>query len=245
MTIVKTKGGNSIHCDFDKEFSDMKQQQQQQQEKKSDDSGNMNKKDSKSDRFGDRAALDAKTKEIAMKEDENWILAIIDGDNMGKFKAKYGKDATHNEIIKIGDEIDKLCQILDPKKYIAFKLSGGDEYAMLLFDNKNSKECILPAKEIIQQLIENVASYCKVTISVGFARLMVKENELADEWRERANKYLEQAKENGKNQSCWVGKAYTAIEMQRVPSVQQDVCCFFCLLFFCFFVLDWSVIRIT
>ena len=103
---------------------------------------------------------------------------------------------------------------------------------MIIFDdfyNKNSNassnshQSILSSKEMIDALIENVSYNCKVTISVGFARLDVENEEMTYDWKERANNYLNIAKKNGKNR-MYYGQDLVKIkhQMSRKPTMIDD-----------------------
>ena len=80
-----------------------------------------------------------------------------------------------------------------------FKLGSGDEWGMLI----NSKIQLLPINEIINTLIENIQFNTNVTISIGFTNYDADSEESFNEWHIRANKYLKNSKENGKNRACW------------------------------------------
>ena len=141
--------------------------------------------------------FDKKAKEIADSNDTRYVLALLDGDNIGKYKKEHGDVAAANQVRVIGKEISKLSRIFGDLCF-GYKW-GGDEYALLILNN-NVKEWNL-SEYIINTLMDNVRSECKVTISVGYTNLG--EDELYREWFERSNNYLKQAKKNGKNQAFW------------------------------------------
>lgn len=168
--------------------------------------------------LGDKQSFDEKMKEMVMNEDNKWILGIIDADNMGDFKDEKGKVFANNEIIKIGNEILKMSNILGKEYCLGYKLSGGDEFGIIIHESDNS---ILPGKDIIQTLIDNVSFNSQVTISVGFSKLDIDNEEMTHEWYQRTNEYLSQAKKNGKNQ-CYFGQDMSVFGMTRTKSMMGD-----------------------
>ena len=149
-------------------------------------------------------------KEIARSrnDDGNWVAAIMDVDDMGSFlfANNNNRDVAKREIEKIGMEMIDLFDMLgggddnvdNDEMYFGYNLSNGDEFGMILRDNH-----ILPAHEIIHILMCNIKDNTQVTVSIGFSKLMQGTMEIADEWEERINTYLQHAKDNGKDQAYW------------------------------------------
>ena len=124
---------------------------------------------------------------------------------VGIFAHTNGRDQTGVEIDKIIEEIKNLCMILSDQCF-GYKF-GGDEFAMLIHDDKNNESTTLTSKEIISSLIDNVRSNCELTISVGFTRYFANNGETFKEWKKRANNYLDEAKKKWKK-SFMLGSKY-------------------------------------
>ena len=212
---VKENGGNDIYSDINVDLNNSNN-------KKIENDNNVTKtSNNKKDNWielGDLKEFETRLKKIVIDEDCNWIMALLDGDNMGDYKDTHGVDATQKEIDKIGNEIIRLVLIFGKDIINGYKLSGGDEFGLIIKNNNNT----LPGKDIIRVLIENVESNCCVTISVGFSYLDVENEEMVDEWHERTNKYLTQAKKNGKNQ-MYFGLDLKKIEINRADSLAAVV----------------------
>ena len=73
---------------------------------------------------------------------------------------------------------------------------------MIINDNKTNQNGML-AKEIINILLDNIRSNCRITVSVGFTNYSADDEESYDDWYNRAKDYLIRARENGKNCACW------------------------------------------
>ena len=52
----------------------------------------------------------------------------------------------------------------------------------------------------------NISKNDRFTISCGLTHL--DEDEFGEDWENRAEKALKQAKDNGKNQFCWINHTY-------------------------------------
>ena len=158
--------------------------------------------------LGNKHEFQIKLRKVARQENENWILALIDGDNVGKLKATDVEQAA-NAIEELYIKITRIS--INSDCHCFGYLFGGDEFAIIFWDPLNNSkieedtqfeydvEEDIKYADILQGLIKSMESTTDITISVGFAR--VKSDELATEWIERANKNLSIAKQNGKNQS--------------------------------------------
>ena len=130
--------------------------------------------------------------------------------SMGAFNQEYGTDAAQKQIDLINKEIGNLCMIIgggggsndNETRCFGFKF-GGNEWGIIIHEDKQDNETRIAVKEIILTLIENVRMNCKVTISIGFTNYDEDKDESFEEWNIRANNFLKQAKTNGKNCACW------------------------------------------
>ena len=166
-------------------------------------------------KLGNKQEFDEKGLEIARKEDENWILALTDCDNLGNFNDENGVEMANFEISKIEFEIGKLCKILG-ENCLGFKI-GGDEFSLIVYDNKsnaNRSNNLLDASEIIATLIENIQSNCKLTVSIGYTHYNAEDEETFYEWHDRANRFLKIAKDAGKDRAYWGQKKQLLIVKQ-------------------------------
>ena len=169
------------------------------------------------------ALFNSKTKEIANNQNTNWILAIIDGDNVGAFKNKNGIEATGDVMNDVGFQIIKICNVFENTCF-GYKLGSGDEFGMIIYDknidDNDDVSSTFSSRDIIQMLLENVRYNCKLTVSVGYTRLST--DELKEEWFDRANEYLTVAKRNGKNQAYWGQKLKRVQSLLRRDSASSD-----------------------
>ena len=164
--------------------------------------------------LGNKKEFDRVGLEIAQKEDENWLLLLFDCDNLGAFNDMYSREIAEEEISNIENEMINLCQILGNEYCKAFKF-GGDEFAMIIYDNKSEKE-LLQASQIVESLMENIRSNCKVTVSMGFSKYNSDDEETFLEWHDRCNKFLKVAKKtSGKNIIYW-GQDVKKFEKHRL-----------------------------
>ena len=98
---------------------------------------------------------------------------------------------------------------------------GGDEFAMIIND-KEDDIGHMNAKEIIFVLMDNIGSNCQVTISVGLTNYLPDNKESYSEWFDRANKYLKDAKNNGKNRACWGQNIKELMKRAKSSSLSRD-----------------------
>ena len=116
------------------------------------------------------------------------------------FGVETSEDEASTEVGKIREEISNLCDILDGKCF-GYQF-GADEFGMIIYDDKNDMTRIT-SKEIVQVLIENVKSNCKLTISIGLTHYLADNEESYNDWFNRANRFLKRCKENGEGRVCW------------------------------------------
>ena len=214
LSNVKQKGGNDVlfnQVDFN--LKPLTQKEEQEEEDKEKKTKNGNRSEKKELELGRKEDFDAKMNEIASNDDNNWVISLLDCDNLGDLKELKGNEAAANEIENVKNEIITLCDIMG-NNCLGYHV-GGDEFGLIMFDNNEKND--FRAKDMIKALIDNVRDSCKVTISAGFSRLDVEECEMRDAWYDRTNDYLKQAKSNGKNQAYW-GQDLKKLEIIRSQS---------------------------
>ena len=161
-------------------------------------------------RLGTKEEFDLKLQEIANSEDENWIIAIMDIDDLGQFLFENDNDRTKAkpQIDKLETAMIDLFDVLDygkdknskDKRYFGYNMTDGDEYAMILYDSKNLDECLVDAHDMLEGLRSRIAEKCQFTVSIGYSRIVDNDLGLPGEVFKRVNKHLKQAKKHGKNQ---------------------------------------------
>ena len=85
-------------------------------------------------------------------------------------------------------------------KYFGYKLTSGDEFALIVCDSRKDPQCILPGHDVLEMLLYRIHDNCDVTVSIGYTKLIDDDLRMSDDLFERANDHLKQAKLNGKNQ---------------------------------------------
>ena len=172
----------------------------------------------------DEAAFKFKIKEICNDEDIDWVMALIDCDNVSKLIKKYDNSFVDLQVGLVRKEIYKICDIYDSNIF-GYHLGNGDEFALLINDSFDEMEENWDFSfDIIQNLMDNIRDISLLTISVGLTRLQF--DELANQWQERCDKYLQNAKWQGRDR-CNRGE----IKKQKVTP-KLYACIYFCLLFF-------------
>ena len=215
MNIVKENGGNGVNF-LKIDFNHSKQKNDAKHKNKNTNSNvTLLGKERK---LGTKEAFDSKIEEIARKDDNKWIIALLDCDNLGDLKEKKGKSAASSVVEQVKNEILELCDIMGDNCF-GYQC-GGDEFGLIVFDNGGDNN-YLSGKLVVNTLIENVGFNCSVTISAGFSRLNVSKHELVDEWYDRTNDYLKQAKTNGKNQAYW-GQSLRKLEKLNIIDNKED-----------------------
>ena len=148
-------------------------------------------------KLGDQAAFKSKIQEICGEEDTDWVLALIDCDNVRKFIEKYDNSFTDLQVRIIKEEIIKICNIYDSNVF-GYHLGNGDEFALVINDSFDEIEENWDFSfDIIQTLMDNIREVSLLTISVGLTRL--ENEELAKQWQNRCDKYLQNAKDQGRD----------------------------------------------
>ena len=228
MTVVKMEqGGNGLHSDI---YEKEKENNQNDNDKKNSNEEKSEKDENQSNEKQNEKILvikthfDNKRKEIAQKEDENWVLALIDGDNMASFEEEHGKEAASQEICKIGYQMSILCLMLADSCF-GFKF-GGDEYRLIVYDNKDDIQHI-GARDVIESLLENVRATCSVTISIGFTNYNSDDEETFRQWQKQMVKI-----EHNTHVVCCV---------LRLFFLSLFLLVLFCFILFCFVSKEWLV----
>ena len=147
---------------------------------------------------------------------------------IGDYGEEHGKERAAKEIELVSNEVRNLCLILGKNNIFGYKI-GGDEFCLIIYENINDKYRI-NAKNIILTLLDNIRSNCNVTVSIGFTNYLSDNEETFDEWYKRANKYLKESKDNGKDRACWgqnikllIKKAMTVdIDDSNVSAIVDD-----------------------
>ena len=138
---------------------------------------------------------------IADTENKNWVLAAMDGDNFGNIKKQsslaiqYAIYVFACQVQYMEDKYNGVC--------FAFQ-RGGDEFSLFINtgNNNNSKSSKNIVEDIMNELMLNISKNGRFTISCGLTYLQ--EDEFGKQWENRAEKGLKLAKQNGKNQFCWI-----------------------------------------
>ena len=140
-----------------------------------------------------------KLDEIANKGNTNWVLAAMDGDNFGaigetsKLKIEYVINILSGQVQEIANKYSDIC--------LGYQ-RGGDEFSLIIYcgnDSGGINKSV--AQDITNELMSNINKIGQFTISGGLTQLH--EEETGRQWENRAEKGLQQAKKNGKNQFCW------------------------------------------
>ena len=141
-----------------------------------------------------------KLNELANSENREWILATMDGDNIGMIKQQQSSISAQLAIRILSFEICKLCQKYenDEKYGIMGYQKGSDEF--LLFIYCEDKEI---GTKIVDKLMKRVENNKVVPFTVSVGLTYLKQNESGTDWENRAQIGLKYAKQNGKNQINW------------------------------------------
>ena len=198
----KENGGDGIYTDINQVFvnsnlkvqNDNKQNAQQQQI-----SPHLAPK------LGNKSQFDEKLDEIASGDDRDWIIAVMDIDDLGTFLFANDnkREAAEAQVLKIENEILELFDIMGGNydKYFGYKLTSGDEFGLVIYDSrKDIENCIIPGHDVLEMLLYRIQDNCDVTVSIGYSKLIDDDLKMSDELFERVNEHLKQAKLNGKNQ---------------------------------------------
>ena len=207
---IDVKYVNPNQCDE----KDEKQQQKQQ--------GAVVKK------LGNKEEFDSKMQEIANNENYEWIGAVMEIDDFDSFAFNNNdnKEIISKEIKKIEKEIFHLFDIFgngtnkNTLKYFGYKLNvSGSKYGLILHDSKDRNKCFVPAHSIIETLSSEIRVKCKFSVSIGSSRLSEDDLGMMDDWMERLNNNLKQAKKNGGNEICFA----IGINISNVDNDNVDI----------------------
>ena len=114
------------------------------------------------------------------------------------------REMGEKQVLKIEKEILQLFSIIDGNESnnhcFGYKLTGGDEFGLIVYDPRDESKCIVSGHYILEMLLFRIEDNCDVTVSIGYSKLIDDDLCMSDDWFERANDYLTQAKKNGKNQ---------------------------------------------
>ena len=180
-------------------------------------------------KMGKETEFEAKMKEIANNEDYDWIVAImaIDDYDAFIFSNNNNKEAASKEIDKMEQEMYYLFDIygngMNGKelKYFGYKLARDGEFGLILYDSKDTSKCYVPGHEILETLKEEINMKCLFSVSIGSSRLIEDDLGFSDDWYERINENLKQAKKNGANEICF-GGCLNDINNKIVDCTGQD-----------------------
>lgn len=147
---------------------------------------------------GNRRALDEKLDEILAinkRIEQTASLIVLDVDHFKSINDNYGH--------AIGDQV--LIKLVETLKYHIRATDciyrfGGEEFVIILTGTAQNDASKMA--EIFREMIEstNLIMDMKVTISLGVAELI--KTETGEDWVERADKLMYQAKESGRNRVC-------------------------------------------
>ena len=157
--------------------------------------------------LGNQSDFFIKMKEIAHKEDDTWFACIMDLDDFGTLMwqnddideierekiAKESKKEVVNELLSLFKALGGFN-----KYYFGYKLTDGDEFGIIVCNRKNDN-LIVNGHEILEILREKIEKNCKVTVSIGYAKINVEMEQTVKEWYKVLVKCLKQGKKSGKN----------------------------------------------
>ena len=170
----KGKGYDDYYSDIEIEFTKPETLTDEKKEEKVE--------ESPSRQLGSKEEFDLKLQEIANEEDENWIVSVMDIDDLGQFLFE-----NDNNRLKVKPEIDKLEEIMidlfdaldygqnknsENKRYFGYNMTDGDEYSMILYDSNNLDDCIISGHDILEALRSLIEEKCSCTVSIGCGRIL-------------------------------------------------------------------------
>ena len=168
---------------------------------------------SESRKLGRNKEFESKMQEIANNEDYNWMIAIVEIDDWDLLPTSQNNNNNNTNdtqtiaIDKLEKEIFHLFDIYgneNEAKYFGYKLNQrSGQFGLILYDSKDLNKCLIPAHEIIETLKEEISMKYQYTLSIGCSRLIEDDLGMSDDWYERINDNLKQAKQNGGNQVCF------------------------------------------
>ena len=86
---------------------------------------------------------------------------------------------------------------------------------MIIYDSRND-DVIIPGHDVLETLLFGIRDNCNVTVSIGYSKLIDDDLLMSDDWFERINDYLKQAKVNGKNQIYFGHNSATKLQAIEV-----------------------------
>lgn len=136
------------------------------------------------------SSLNYSLKTCLFLEDQKWVLAIIDIDNLKVINEETNYSDANFVIETIGRAIKTFCdEKLFKTKGFKYQIHGkGDMFAVLLRYSKKIEN----VESRINRLKEKIDNVSKVTVSIGMATIDIQEN--GQEWINRAVKYMMKAK---------------------------------------------------
>lgn len=196
-------------------------------------------------KFGTQDEFECTMNSIVFNQDKRYHVALLNVDNLDRDKMGQQEQNGINKIEIIETEIVKLIKLFgDFANYTkaittkkdncmmeGYKISSNYEnddchFGIILFVN----DCSFSVEEIVHSLIENISFVLigcnvKCSISAGFSAVDVKNSETCQEWRQRLNKYLSIAKQNGGNQMyCGKEEKTDSIAIGLNSKVNIHVC---------------------
>ena len=169
------------------------------------------KKQQRQAKLGGRKEFDKKMQEIANNEDYQWMIAIMEIDDFDLLLVSLNNDKK-TLILEIGKLEKEMFHLFDiygnsngnKMKYFGYSLNDNTgRFGIILYDSRDSNECLVPAHEIIETLKEEISIKCQFTVCIGCSRLIEDDLGMADDWFDRINDNLKHAQKNGENQVCF------------------------------------------
>ena len=120
--------------------------------------------------------------------DINWVLAVVDIADLERFDEKYGRQLGKRKMIQIATVIKKFCEN-DPRKLKGYKYNNdGDLFSLLMYCYPK----LVKSEKYISKLIKKIQEQTNELVCVGIAKM--NDWETYDEWKQRAMKNLNNAK---------------------------------------------------
>jgi len=151
-------------------------------------------------RLGNRAALDnALRRELQLAERHDYELSMlmVDVDYFKSINDQYGHSTGDQILQKIARTIEAVCRETD----ISFRY-GGEEFVILLRKTNDVGAHIIAERlrtEINRIVIDKNGHHIQPSVSIGIATRAANQKEHIEDFFERADKALYQAKQSGRN----------------------------------------------
>ncbi|MGM0379872.1 MAG: diguanylate cyclase [Bacillota bacterium] len=133
----------------------------------------------------------------ADRENTNLSMIYFDLDNFKNINDKFGHARGDQVLLKTTEKVKKCL-----RGYDVFTRWGGDEFAILL-PNTNHKNAIIVAKKIKEE-INNIILEEGYSLSASLGIAQRKRLEFFESWFRRADNALYKAKNNGRDQFCYL-----------------------------------------